>query len=66
MLLVALARYLTGCAILNPASSHGDYHHSEAVIHRYGTGAMLCWLRQPAARPDLRITQTALTETCRR
>ncbi|WP_115429938.1 DUF968 domain-containing protein, partial [Escherichia coli] len=24
--------------------SHGDYHHSETVIHRYGTGAMvLCW-----------------------
>ena len=24
--------------------SHGDYHHSEIVIHRYGTGAMvLCW-----------------------
>ncbi|EHV31335.1 hypothetical protein ECDEC5B_2674 [Escherichia coli DEC5B] len=24
---------------------HGDYHHSETVIHRYGTGAMvLCWL----------------------
>ncbi|EEV7031064.1 DUF968 domain-containing protein [Escherichia coli] len=23
---------------------HGDYHHSETVIHRYGTGAMvLCW-----------------------
>ncbi|KIZ69190.1 hypothetical protein UH35_23745 [Escherichia coli] len=23
---------------------HGDYHHSEIVIHRYGTGAMvLCW-----------------------
>ncbi|CAM7086631.1 TPA: DUF968 domain-containing protein [Escherichia coli] len=24
--------------------SHGDYHHSETVIHRYGAGAMvLCW-----------------------
>ncbi|EEV7035877.1 DUF968 domain-containing protein, partial [Escherichia coli] len=24
--------------------SHGDYHHSETVIHRYGSGAMvLCW-----------------------
>ncbi|HDP5042168.1 TPA: DUF968 domain-containing protein [Escherichia coli] len=24
--------------------SHGDYHHSETVIHRYGIGAMvLCW-----------------------
>ena len=23
---------------------HGDYHHSETVIHRYGAGAMvLCW-----------------------
>ncbi|EHV2997853.1 DUF968 domain-containing protein [Escherichia coli] len=23
---------------------HGDYHHSEIVIHRYGTGAIvLCW-----------------------
>ncbi|HAH9911837.1 TPA: DUF968 domain-containing protein [Escherichia coli] len=23
---------------------HGDYHHSETVIHRYGNGAMvLCW-----------------------
>ncbi|MFP1495587.1 DUF968 domain-containing protein [Escherichia coli] len=23
---------------------HGDYHHSETVIHRYGTGAMVfCW-----------------------
>ncbi|ENC2840379.1 TPA: DUF968 domain-containing protein, partial [Escherichia coli] len=23
---------------------HGDYHHSETAIHRYGTGAMvLCW-----------------------
>ncbi len=23
---------------------HGDYHHSETVIHRYGIGAMvLCW-----------------------
>ncbi|HFU9732989.1 TPA: DUF968 domain-containing protein [Escherichia coli] len=23
---------------------HGDYHHSETVIHRHGTGAMvLCW-----------------------
>ncbi|EON1764903.1 hypothetical protein ACNC73_005663, partial [Escherichia coli] len=23
---------------------HGDYHHRETVIHRYGTGAMvLCW-----------------------
>ena len=23
---------------------HGDYHHSETVIHRYGSGAMvLCW-----------------------
>ncbi|EET4662929.1 hypothetical protein FHA99_002751, partial [Escherichia coli] len=23
---------------------HGDYHHSETVIHRYSTGAMvLCW-----------------------
>lgn len=23
---------------------HGDYHHSETVIHRYGTGAIvLCW-----------------------
>ncbi|ELO5000725.1 DUF968 domain-containing protein [Escherichia coli] len=24
--------------------THGDYHHSETVIHRYGIGAMvLCW-----------------------
>ncbi len=34
-----LLRHVKSCQWL-----HGDYHHSETVIHRYGTGAMvLCW-----------------------
>lgn len=34
-----LLRHVTSCKWPN-----GDYHHSETVIHRYGTGAMvLCW-----------------------
>lgn len=34
-----LLRHVTSCQWPN-----GDYHHSETVIHRYGTGAMvLCW-----------------------
>ncbi len=29
---------------ISASDLHGDYHHSETVIHRYGTGAMvLCW-----------------------
>ena len=34
-----LLRHVTSCQWPN-----GDYHHTETVIHRYGTGAMvLCW-----------------------
>ncbi|HAZ3166493.1 TPA: DUF968 domain-containing protein [Escherichia coli] len=34
-----LLRHVKSCQWL-----HSDYHHSETVIHRYGTGAMvLCW-----------------------
>ncbi len=32
------------CHVKSCQWPHGDYHHSETVIHRYGTGAMvLCW-----------------------
>lgn len=46
---------------------HGDYHHSETVIHCYGTGAMvLCWhcdnhLRDQTSESLDRLAQQNLT-----
>lgn len=46
---------------------HSDYHHSETVIHRYGTGAMvLCWycdnqLREQSSESLDQLAQQNLT-----
>ncbi|EEC9054273.1 DUF968 domain-containing protein, partial [Escherichia coli] len=46
---------------------HGDYHHSETVIHSYGAGAMvLCWhcdnqLRDQTSESLEQLTQQNLT-----
>ncbi|GDO96297.1 DUF968 domain-containing protein [Escherichia coli] len=57
-----LSRHVKSCQW-----SHGDYHHSETVIHRYGAGAMvLCWhcdnqLRDQTSESLGRIAQRNLT-----